>query len=184
MIDPKIFNTETKDKWDAYWKGHGLFLFDEKQGTRPIFSIDTPPPFVTGELHLGQGYWVVYIDSIARYKRLAGFNVLYPQGWDTQGFPIEIMVEKKFGKRAGREEFYKKCAEIALSNIEIMKKEMKRLGASFDERYEYKTLEGSYRAKVQLSLLEMYRKGFVYRAMHPVEWCPRCESSIAREETI
>ncbi|MEM3227921.1 MAG: class I tRNA ligase family protein, partial [Candidatus Micrarchaeaceae archaeon] len=72
----------------------------------------------------------------------------------------------------------------ALSNIEIMKKEMKRLGASFDERYEYKTLEGSYRAKVQLSLLEMYRKGFVYRAMHPVEWCPRCESSIAREETI
>ncbi len=182
MIDAKVFNSETAGKWNIYWKEHGLFLFDESSD-KPIFSIDTPPPFVTGELHLGQGFWIVYIDAIARYKRLAGFNVLYPQGWDTQGFPIEILVEKKFGKGIGREEFYKKCAEIALSNIEVMKNEMKRLGASFDERYEYRTLEDSYRAKVQLSLLEMHKKGFVYRAMHPVEWCPHCESSIAREET-
>ena len=184
VIDTKTFNNEIAEKWNAYWKEHGLFLFKENDKSRPIFSIDTPPPFVTGELHLGQGFWVVYIDSIARYKRLAGYNVLYPQGWDTQGFPIEILVEKKFGKGIGREEFYKKCAEIALSNIEVMKSEMKRLGASFDERYEYKTLDSEYRSKVQLSLLEMYKKGFVYRAMHPVEWCPHCESSIAREETV
>ena len=184
MLDINALNGEIAEKWNTYWKEHKTMLFDEKDARKPVFAIDTPPPFVTGELHMGQAFWVCYIDSVARYKRLAGYNIKYPQGWDSQGFPIEIAVEKKFGKGMGRKEFYNKCREVALSNIENMRSTMRKLGASFDERYEYRTLDESYRAKVQLSLIEMFEKGFVYRAMHPVEWCPHCDTAIAREETV
>ncbi len=184
MFDLKVLNGEIADKWNAYWKEHGLMLFDEKDSEKPLFSIDTPPPFVTGELHMGQAFWVCYIDTIARYKKLAGHNILYPQGWDSQGFPIEIKVEEKYGRDMGRKEFYNKCKEVALNNITNMRKTMRKLGASFDERYEYRTLDDDYRAKVQRSLIEMHEKGYVYRAVHPVEWCPHCDTAIAREETV
>jgi valyl-tRNA synthetase len=62
---------------------------------------------------MGQIFWVSYIDIVARYKRMKGFNVLYPQGWDAHGFPTEIAVEKKYGKKMSREEFYKKCTELS-----------------------------------------------------------------------
>ncbi len=175
-----MYNNSIDDKWNAYWQEH-KFLFDEKSN-KPVFSIDTPPPFTTGDLHIGQAFWVCYIDSIARYKRMRGFNVLYPQGWDMQGFPIEIAVEKKYGRSLPRAEFYGKCAELAKENIKKMKAQMLSLGASFDERYEYMTASDEYRRKIQLSLLMMYDKGMIYRAKHPIEWCPHCESSISREE--
>jgi valyl-tRNA synthetase len=184
LIDTEKLNTEINEKWNRRWGEMGLFHFDRKDTARAIFSIDTPPPFTTGELHMGQAFWVSYIDSIARYKRMRGFNVLYPQGWDSQGFPTELAVEKKYGRGIGREEFYNKCAEIASNNIELMKVQMRKLGASFDEKQQYLTMSKEYRAKVQLSLLEMMEKGFIYRAIHPVEWCPRCGTSIAREETV
>ncbi len=175
-----MYNNGIDDKWNAYWQEHKV-LFDEKSN-KPIFSIDTPPPFTTGELHMGQAFWVCYIDSIARYKRLRGFNVLYPQGWDMQGFPIEIAVEKKFGRSLSRADFYGKCTALAEENIGKMKVQMRNLGASFDESLEYKTASKDYRRKLQLSLLMMYEKGMIYRAKHPIEWCPHCESSISREQ--
>src|SRR5271170_5434399 len=91
-------------KWNKHWREQKLFAFDEKDKKKPVFAIDTPPPFTNGELHMGQIFWVSYIDIIARYKRMQGFNVLYPQGWDSHGFPTEIAVEKKFGKNMPREE--------------------------------------------------------------------------------
>jgi len=159
-----------------------LFAFKEDDDKLPLCVIDTPPPFTSGELHIGQGYWVSYVDSLARYLRMSGYNVLYPVGWDTQGFPTEALVEKKYGKGLGRDEFYSKCAEIATQNMLSMKKQMLELGASFDDSHEYITMTDNYRRKVQLSLLEMNKKGFIYRAKHPVEWCPYCNTSIAREE--
>jgi valyl-tRNA synthetase len=184
LIDTDKLNTEINEKWNKRWREMDLFHFDKKETARTTFIIDTPPPFTTGELHMGQAFWVSYVDSIARYKRLRGFNVLYPQGWDSQGFPTEIAVEKKYGRNISREEFYNKCAEIASNNIEFMKTQMYKMGASFDEKLQYLTMSKEYRAKVQLSLLEMMDKGFIYRAIHPVEWCPRCGTSIAREETV
>ncbi len=175
-----MYDNSIDEKWNAYWQERKAG-FDEKSAL-PVFAIDTPPPFVTGELHMGQAFWVCYIDSVARYKRMSGFNVMYPQGWDMQGFPIEIAVEKKFGRGMPRAEFYSKCAEFAMENLKKMKEQMLTLGASFDERYEYMTLSKEYRRKVQLSLLMMHDRGMIYRARHPVEWCPHCESSIAREE--
>ena len=176
-----MYDSAAEEKWNNYWKEHEMFLFDEKDTTRPMFIIDTPPPNTTGELHIGQVFWVSYIDSIARYKRMKGYNVLYPQGWDTQGFPVELQVEKS-NKNLSKEEFYQKCIEYATENIKKMKAQMLQLGASFDERYEYSTMSDDYHRKIQLSLIEMKKKDLIYLADHPVEWCPHCKSSVSREE--
>ncbi len=177
------YDPKSEEKWNDYWKNTEFFNFNENDSKKPIFVIDTPPPNTTGALHMGQAFWVSYIDSIARYRRMKGYNVLYAQGWDTQGFPTELETEKKYGKNMERQDFYNKCVEVANANIKVMKEGMRYLGASFDERYEYVTMSESYRSKVQLSLLQMHRKNMLYRAEHPVEWCPYCETSIAREET-
>jgi valyl-tRNA synthetase len=177
------YKPEEEEKWNDFWLKADMFNFNKDDDSKPIFVIDTPPPNTTGSLHMGQAFWVSYIDSIARYRRAKGYNVLYPQGWDTQGFPTEIETEKKYGRDMQRDEFYNKCVEVANANIKVLKESMRYLGASFDERYEYTTMSEDYRMKVQKSLIIMYNKGMVYRADHPVEWCPHCVSSIAREET-
>lgn len=177
MYDPK-----SEERWNAYWRSKRMFLFDRDDKERPIYVIDTPPPNPTGGMHMGHASWTVYIDTLARYKRLKGYNVMYPQGWDTQGFPIELEVEKRYGREMPREEFYKRCVELANSNIKEIKSQMIRLGATFDESLEYVTMSDDYRRKVQLSLIENFKGGYVYRGIHPIEWCPRCMSSIAREE--
>ncbi len=171
------------DKWRERWKESGAFAFRKGDTKSQMMSIDTPPPFTSGDLHMGQVYWVIYIDSIARYHRMKGYNVLYPVGWDMQGFPTELQAEKKYGKGLSRDEFYKRCSEIALYNMRLMKTTMSKLGATYDESLEYMTMSPDYRRKVQLSLVMMHEKGFVYRGKHPVEWCTHCDSAIAREET-
>ncbi len=169
-------------KWLDYWKGSGIFNFDDKDSEREVFIIDTPPPFTNGDLHMGQVFWVSYIDSIARYMRMKGLNVLYPQGWDVHGFPTELAVEKKYGRNLSREEFYKRAIEVSNANIATMKEQMLKLGASFDERHEYLTMSSEYLAKVQLALVTMHEKGMVYRADHPVPWCTHDGTSISREQ--
>ncbi|MEM0148264.1 MAG: valine--tRNA ligase [Candidatus Micrarchaeaceae archaeon] len=171
-------NTE---KWIALWKEAEIFKF-KKDSDNPLFVIDVPPPFTNGSLHMGQAYWVTYVDAIARYMKMKGRNVLYPIGWDTQGLPTELAVEKKYGKKISREEFFNKCKEFANENKEKMKDEMHALGAIFDEDLEYITMSDSYHRKVQLSLLQMYEKGFIYKAKSPVEWCTHCNTAIASAE--
>ena len=132
---------------------------------------------------MGQIFWVSYIDIVARYKKLKGFNVLYPQGWDAHGFPTEIAVEKKFGKNMPREEFYKKCVELSTENIKKMRDQMLMLGSTFDDKHEYTTTSDDDVSKVQLSLLEMHEKKLIYKAAHPVMWCVKDESGIGNPET-
>jgi valyl-tRNA synthetase len=173
---------EDVNKWLAYWKERKLFLFDDKS-EKPWFIIDTPPPFTDGALHMGHTFWVCTVDTIARQKRMKGFNVLYPQGWDIHGFPTERAVEKKFGKNLPRKEFYDRCMEVSKEAIDTMRGQMLALGASFDERLDYYTISDDYLAKVQLSVLMMHEKGMVYRAAHPVEWCVYCATAISREQS-
>ncbi|MFA5050164.1 MAG: valine--tRNA ligase [Candidatus Micrarchaeia archaeon] len=164
-----------------YWKEDGIYKFDENSD-KPIYSIDTPPPFTSGQLHMGHILSYSFFDFIARYKRMRGFNVFYPQGWDTQGFPTEVKVEKKYG-RLPPEEFRKKCIEWTEEFIKVMKSEMDEIGFSPDWNYEYRTMDPKYHKKVQYSLIEMYKKEAVYRGQHPVFWCPKCRSAIAKAET-
>ena len=112
------FTSAIEEKWQKKWEEDHTFRFDEGS-PKPIYSIDTPPPFTSGELHMGHSLSYSYFDFVARYKRMQGFNVFYPQGWDTQGFPTETKVEKKYG-RLPREEFRQRCiewSELMIANM-------------------------------------------------------------------
>lgn len=172
-----------QEKWNEYWKKHNLFAFDQKDEKKELFVIDTPPPFTSGELHMGQAFWICYIDTIARFKHMKNYNVLYPQGWDVHGFPTELAVEKKYGKNMTKNEFYDKCIELSKQNIDIMRDQMLKLGSTFDKKYEYITSSNEYKAKVQLSLILMHEKNMLYRGTHPIEWCIHCKTAISREDT-
>ncbi len=180
MLD-KRYGKEIEEKWQKRWAKEGTYNFDEKDSVKPVYSIDTPPPFTSGELHMGHVLSYSYFDFAARYKRMRGFNVYYPQGWDCQGFPTEVRVEKKYG-RLPPEQFREKCVEWTGEMITRMKSQMNELGFSADWRYEYRTMDPEYHRKVQLSLLQMYGKKLVYRDRYPVYWCPKCVSAIAKAE--
>jgi len=150
----------------------------------PVFVIDTPPPFTSGELHMGHAYWVTIADAIARFKRLEGYNVLLPQGWDTQGLPTELKVQYKLGiPKEKKDLFLQKCVEWTEEMISRMKTAMMRLGYRPEwERFEYKTYSNEYRTAIQRSLIKMHEMGLVEMREGPVIWCPKCETALAQSE--
>ncbi len=170
-------------KLHPQWEREGLHKFRDNDLESEVFVIDSPPPFTSGALHMGHMLSYSYFDFAARYKRMAGYNVLYPQGWDCQGFPTEIRVEKKFGRDMPRKEFLAKAREFTIENIGAMKRQMEQMGFSPDWRFEYRTMDDDYHRKVQHSLLKMFEKGDVYRGGHPVLFCTSCRSAIAKAET-
>jgi valyl-tRNA synthetase len=181
MLDK--YDRTIEEKWQKHWAETGTYKFAglETGDSRPLYSIDTPPPFTSGELHMGHVLSYSFFDFVARYKRMRGFNVYYPQGWDTQGFPTEVKVEKKFG-RLPPPQFREKCMEWTREFITKMRQQMNEMAFSPDWDYEYRTMEPDYHRKVQYSLIEMYKKKMVYRAEYPVYWCPSCASAIAKAE--
>ncbi len=175
------FTSAIEEKWQKKWEEDHTFRFDESS-PKPIYSIDTPPPFTSGELHMGHSLSYSYFDFVARYKRMQGFNVFYPQGWDTQGFPTETKVEKKYG-RLPREEFRQKCVEWSELMIAKMHESMVRMGFSPDWARQYRTMDPTYHETVQKSLHLMYDKEMIYRGEHPVFWCYKCRSALAKTDT-
>ncbi|MEM0149670.1 MAG: class I tRNA ligase family protein, partial [Candidatus Micrarchaeaceae archaeon] len=133
-----MYDKSFEEKLAEKWQKQQLYKFDANSG-KPIFSIDTPPPYTNGVLHMGHIADYTFIDIIARYKRMSGFNVFYPQGWDTMGFPTEISVEKKYGKLPD-DEFIEKCKELTTENLAKMRHDMLRLGFSMDTSLEYITM--------------------------------------------
>jgi len=177
----KRFDSEIEKKWQKEWadKDTHKFQLDE----RPVYSIDTPPPFTSGSLHLGHIFNHAWIDFIARYKRMKGFNVLLPQGFDCHGLPTELAVEKKVGvKKEERERFIKACMEWTDNAIGRMKTQFESLGYSTDWSQSYRTMSGDYKAMVQGSLLSFYNQKLLYRAKHPVLWCCKCGTALAKAE--
>ncbi|MGC8662419.1 MAG: valine--tRNA ligase [Candidatus Micrarchaeia archaeon] len=176
-----MYDSSIEEKLIKKWEKEDLYKFD-KNSNKPLYVIDTPPPYTSGILHMGHAMSYSLIDIIARYKRMRGYNVYYPQGWDTMGFPTERAVEKKYGKNLKKEEFIVKCEELSVNNLTVMREQMLRLGISMDRSLEYITMSKEYKRKVQLSVLLMYEKGLVYKGIHTIYWCPYCHSAIAREE--
>ena len=183
---PKRYDfKEIERKWQKAWEEWGLYRFDREDRGRPTYSIDTPPPYPSGEVHVGNALNFSYIDFIARYKRMRGYNVLFPQGWDCHGLPTEVRVEKVTGKKKSEydpQEFIRLSKEFTLKWIEAMRKALKALGLSIDWSTEYMTMNPDYWRRTQLSFVLMYKQGLAYRGEHPVIWCPRCETAIAEAE--
>jgi valyl-tRNA synthetase len=183
---PKGFDVlETEKKWESQWEKMGVYRFDRNDSKRTVFSIDTPPPYPSGEFHVGCVLNWAYFDIVARYKRMRGYNVLFPQGWDCHGLPIEVEVEKEHKIKktdVPPDEFRRLCEQLVNKYIGAMKEAIIRLGYSIDWTTEYKTMDPDYWRRTQLSFILLYKKGFIYRGTHPVNWCPRCETAIADAE--
>lgn len=180
----KDYDHKRETYWQNKWQKEDIYRFTG-DGTRPDYIIDTPPPYPTGATHMGHVLNWTYIDIIARFKRMNGFNVLFPQGWDCHGLPTEVKVEEIHGIKKGdvsREEFRQMCIDLTAKNIKQMKTQMISLGFSQDWSREFVTMTPEYMRKTQLSFLKMYDKGLIYRGIHPVNWCPRCETAIAFAE--
>ncbi|MCS4540889.1 MAG: class I tRNA ligase family protein, partial [Euryarchaeota archaeon] len=175
--------SKSEAKWQKIWEENQIYRF--RKDHRPNFVIDTPPPFTSGELHMGHVLNFVFIDVVARYKRMRGFNVYYPQGWDCHGLHTELKVESIHNitkHDVSKEQFKKYCIELTERFIDKMKAQLKAIGYSPDWNYEYRTMDPDYIKRVQLTFLDFYKRGLIYRAEHPVNWCPRCETAIANAE--
>lgn len=178
--DPK----EVEPRIQKFWEERKIFAFD-RNSRKQVFSIDTPPPYPSGEFHMGNMLNWSYIDFIARYRRMHGFNVQFPQGFDVHGLPTEVKVEQKFNIKSSevpRKEWIKMCEEWTNNNIVGIKQMMNRFGFSIDWSQEYKTSDASYMKTVQQSFLDLREKGLLYRGKHPINFCTRCETAIADAE--
>ena len=189
LIWPKRYNpSEIEIKWQKYWEKPEIYekayKFNSSDSKQPQLYLDTPPPYTSGDLHMGHAYWNILNDILARYYRMQGYNVLFPQGWDCQGLPTELKVQNIWKiSRNDKTLFKKKCKEWTELMITNMKTGMKRLGYRPDwEQFEYRTMDNAYSKKVQLSLLDFYNKGLIYQSEFPVHWCPKCETALAQAE--
>ena len=183
MLDKKYNIQEKEQKWMEYWDENKIYEFIPDQ--REIYSIDTPPPTVNGKIHIGHIFSYSQAEMIARYKRIRGYNVFYPFGFDDNGLPSERLVEKEQGKKAheiGREAFSKLCYETTNKYEEDFKKLFKRAGFSAELNKAYKTVSDSSSKISQLSFLDLVEKGHCYHKESPALWCNECLTSIAQAE--
>nr|WP_225583845.1 isoleucine--tRNA ligase [Pseudoxanthomonas sp. PXM02] len=170
----------------ARWESQGLYaqLRDNAKG-RPLFVLHDGPPYANGAIHLGHAVNKILKDIIVKSRYLAGFDAPYIPGWDCHGLPIEIAIEKKFGKvgvKLDAVEFRQKCREYAESQIDIQRKDFKRLGVIGDWDNPYKTLDFRFEANEIRALAKIVANGHLTRGVKPVHWCFDCGSALAEAE--
>ncbi|HLG63880.1 MAG TPA: valine--tRNA ligase [Ktedonosporobacter sp.] len=175
---------EAEPKLACLWAEAGLYAFDA-DGSGPIFTIDTPPATVSGELHIGHCYSYTQTDVIARFHRMRGERVFYPMGFDDNGLPTERYVEKTIRRKATameREEFIRLCLELTRQTEDRFEHIWRRLGLSVDWRYRYSTISSEARRTSQWSFIQLYQAGRAYTQIAPTLWCPECQTAIAQAE--
>ncbi|HDM22583.1 MAG TPA: valine--tRNA ligase, partial [Methanomicrobia archaeon] len=175
---------EIEEKIQRFWEEKRIYKFD-LQSEKPIFSIDTPPPTFSGEIHMGHAMSYSQAEFMARYKRMRGYNVFYPMGFDDNGLPTERLVEKKYGvniEEIGREKFVKLCLEETKIGREKYRDIWTKLGISVDWDLSYSTINNHCQRLAQISFIELYKMGRLERKKEPVIWCPHCKTAIAQAE--
>nr|WP_220485123.1 isoleucine--tRNA ligase [Stenotrophomonas lacuserhaii] len=170
----------------ARWEEQGLYAqLRENAAGRPLFVLHDGPPYANGRIHLGHAVNKILKDIIVKSRYLAGFDAPYVPGWDCHGLPIEIAVEKKWGKvgvKLDAVEFRQKCREFAEEQIEIQRADFKRLGVTGDWDNPYKTLSFEFEANEIRALSKIVANGHVIRGAKPVHWCFDCGSALAEAE--
>lgn len=172
---------QIQEKWDAEDQYHKAL---EKNKGNETFILHDGPPYANGNLHMGHALNKILKDFIVRYKTMQGFYAPYVPGWDTHGLPIEQALTKKGvdRKKMSTAEFREKCKEFALEQIELQKKDFRRLGVRGDFNDPYITLKPEYEAAQIRIFGEMADKGLIYKGKKPVYWSPSSESSLAEAE--
>ena len=170
-------------QWIDEWEGKNLYqaIRDARRGA-PKFVLHDGPPYANGDIHIGHAVNKILKDMINKSKILAGFDGVYVPGWDCHGMPIEIQIEKKFGKRLPRAEVQAKARAYATEQVDKQRNDFKRLGVLADWGKPYQTMNFKTEADEIRALGKMMQKGFVYRGLKPVNWCFDCGSALAEAE--
>ncbi len=169
--------------WVTAWQEQQLYkkIRAVSQG-RPRFVLHDGPPYANGDIHIGHAVNKILKDIIVRAKTLAGFDAPYVPGWDCHGLPIEHQIEKTHGKHLEGNQARALCRTYAQEQIERQKKDFIRLGVLGDWNNPYKTMEFRTEADEIRALGEMYRKGYLFKGLKPVNWCFDCGSALAEAE--
>ena len=163
---------EIEPRWQSHWESLGLHTTNLTDASKPRYYLLTMWPYPSGDLHIGHWYVKTPTDALARYKRMKGFNVFYPVGFDAFGLPAEnAAIKRKIHPR-----------EWTVANMENMRRQLRSMGASFDWSKEVVTCDPSYFGWNQWIFLKFYEKGVAYRKQAPVDWCPSCQVTLAREQ--
>ena len=194
--------------WVAAWAEQGTYTFDRTAPRARVFSIDTPPPTVSGSLHVGHVFSYTHTDCVARYKRMQGFSVFYPMGWDDNGLPTERRVQNYFGVRCdpslpydaafvppetvpkndrdfvnvSRRSFVELCERLTVEDEKVFESLWRRLGLSVDWSRTYQTIDRDARAASQRAFLRALARGEAYAAEAPTLWDTTFRTAVAQAE--
>ena len=192
-------------KWDARWEADGTFRFHRGRRRHEIYSIDTPPPTVSGSLHMGSVFGYVQTDALARFRRMRGMEVFYPMGWDDNGLPTERRVQNHYGVRCdptvaydpgfvppapgegngrpvSRRNFVDLCHELTAQDERLFEQLWRTLGLSVDWTLTYATIDDHSRRVAQRAFLRNLRRGEAYAAEAPTLWDVDFQTAVAQAE--
>lgn len=181
----KQYNPLTEEKhWQVFWEKKKIYKFNP-ESKAPIYSIDTPPPTVSGKMHLGHAFSYSQQDFIARYHRMKGENVFYPFGTDDNGLATERLIEKLNNvkaKKMQRQDFIDLCNKTLEKVRPDFVQGWKDIGMSCDFGIFYSTINDHCRTISQRSFIELYKEGREYQKEAPTIWCTMCQTAIAQVE--
>ena len=190
-LKDKRWSKEAEEPIYSEWKEDARYGFDDSS-KRPTYSIDTPPPYLNTPIHIGHATTYSLMDMFARYKRMKGFNVLFPLGLDNNGLPIEMATEKRCGikfNEVSRAEFLSKCRQTLKEAGMASIKSFLRLGIGFNSwkvgsgtGEVYETDSPDYRSLTQETFIELWEKGLIYEEERINNYCPGCRTTIADAE--
>jgi leucyl-tRNA synthetase len=172
-MDERYRHKEIEDKWQKTWESRGLFKVTEDPKKKKYYLLEMFP-YPSGKIHMGHVRNYAIGDVVARYKRMKGFNVLHPMGWDAFGMPAENAAIEH-GVHPARWTY---------ENIDTMRGQLKRMGFSYDWDREFATCDVSYYKWEQLFFVRMYEKGLAYKKRSFVNWCDICKTVLANEQVM
>ena len=171
--------------WVKDWQDKQLYhkMIKNNEG-KPLYILHDGPPYANGDIHLGTALNKVLKDFIIRQKNMSGYQALYVPGWDTHGLPIELKARKKAGVTSDISpvELRKICKEFALHYLDIQRSQFMRLGVLGEWENPYMTLKPEFEAKQIEIFGNMAQKGYIYKGLKPVYWCPDCNTALAEAE--
>ena len=171
--------------WVKDWQDKQLYhkMIKNNEG-KPLYILHDGPPYANGDIHLGTALNKVLKDFIIRQKNMSGYQAPYVPGWDTHGLPIELKARKKAGVTSDISpvELRKICKEFALHYLDIQRSQFMRLGVLGEWENPYMTLKPEFEAKQIEIFGNMAQKGYIYKGLKPVYWCPDCNTALAEAE--
>jgi valyl-tRNA synthetase len=176
---------EVEPRLRKFWEEQKIYQYDPSSFI-PCFSVDTPPPYVSSEhLHVGHAMSYSQAEFIVRYKRMSGYNIFYPMGFDDNGLPTERYVEKKYRvdkSKISRQEFINLCLKETKIGAQTYRDLWEALGISVDWSLTYSTIDERSRRSSQRSFIELAREGLIERRDEPILWCYHCSTSLAQAD--